>query len=75
MRRMREEPAQYDVVLKAELEHLQRLVGGKPIADPEAGSVASTSLGLRVKYMLDPIKVDGAVCVTLYGRAKCHLLR
>jgi hypothetical protein len=64
------EPAQYDVILKAELEHLQRLMGGKAIADQEPGSVASTSLGLRVEYMLDPIQIDGAVRVSLFRAGK-----
>jgi hypothetical protein len=64
------ESAYYDIVLKAELEYLQRLMGGKAIADQEPVSVASTSLGLRVKYMLDPIQIDGAARVSLFQAGK-----
>jgi hypothetical protein len=45
-------------------------MGGKAIADQEPVSVASTSLGLRLKYMLDPIQIDGAVRVSLFRAGK-----
>jgi hypothetical protein len=41
-------------------------MSGETIADQEAASIASPNLGLRVKYMLDPIQVDGAVYVALF---------
>ena len=65
MRSMRGKAAGNDVICKTKLRDLEGLMRSKPIANQKAWPLTSTSLGLWVKDMLDPLQVDGAVCVSI----------
>jgi hypothetical protein len=63
-------PTENNIILKTELQDFKGLMCGKPIADRNAGFVSSANLGLGVEHMPDPIKVNGAVCISIFGACK-----
>ena len=62
--------AENNVVLKAGLCELGRLMRGKPVANQNSGFVIRSSSSPRLKYVPDPIQADILIHIALAGRGE-----